>query len=249
MANCLLIDATNRWICVAAGSDAPDAVLSARIHQNYREASSRLTGMIAEVLAEADFSRPDWIGCAIGPGSFTGIRIGVTTGRSLAQLWDVPVLALESTALYAYGCLENHPQADRLVAMVDGKQQRVYARVLQRENWSKQIQDSPPLDVAPAELLAAYPQYQFFVDEKHSVESYVRDGNSLLALPEQGGAPGRVPPLTAGDWKIIQPPTARQMLEFAQLTGGMEAAGSWERLLPLYLRTDPARAKHPDGLR
>jgi tRNA threonylcarbamoyl adenosine modification protein YeaZ len=48
-----------------------------------------------------DLGRPDAVAVATGPGSFTGLRVGVSFGLGLAIGWTVPILALPSLELLA----------------------------------------------------------------------------------------------------------------------------------------------------
>jgi tRNA threonylcarbamoyl adenosine modification protein YeaZ len=47
--------------------------------------------------------RADRIVVGLGPGSFTGVRIGLAAARALALAWQVPVLAYPTLALVAGG--------------------------------------------------------------------------------------------------------------------------------------------------
>ena len=57
-----------------------------------------LVPMIQRMLEKAgiDGKDIDAVACDCGPGSFTGIRIGVSTARALSQVWKVPAVAVSS---------------------------------------------------------------------------------------------------------------------------------------------------------
>lgn len=71
--------------------------------------SERLLPTVERVLADAGLGpgdKPDAVAVALGPGSFTGLRIGVVTAKALSYSWDIPVvgvLTLEALALQMSG--------------------------------------------------------------------------------------------------------------------------------------------------
>lgn len=67
----------------------------------------------------------DFFGCCIGPGSFTGIRIGLTTIRAFAQIFNKPVVLVNSCELYAY----NIESAGYVISCVNAMQGKVYYAV------------------------------------------------------------------------------------------------------------------------
>ena len=110
---CLVLDTTNGWMIVGLFRETIDgkkmSLQKEICLRTKREASTRLAPTIQnllQILQENGLEKPDWIICAIGPGSFTGCRIGVGTARNLAQLWDIPVLGLDSLAYYCYHYVE-----------------------------------------------------------------------------------------------------------------------------------------------
>jgi tRNA threonylcarbamoyl adenosine modification protein YeaZ len=63
--------------------------------------AERLVPMIGEVLAQAGIARADRILVDCGPGSFTGIRVGLAAARALGYAWGVPVDGYSALALIA----------------------------------------------------------------------------------------------------------------------------------------------------
>ena len=87
-----------------------------------------LSPMIGELLALGEYSLSDMDGIAVsvGPGSFTGIRIGVSTGRALNQAGGVPLISVPT--LFAFGCSEYEGNKEGIVCpMLNARRNQVYA--------------------------------------------------------------------------------------------------------------------------
>jgi tRNA threonylcarbamoyl adenosine modification protein YeaZ len=78
-----------------------DRILAARHELVGRGHAERLVPMIGEVLEQAGQRRADLIQVDCGPGSFTGIRVGLAAARALALAWGVPVAGFSALALIA----------------------------------------------------------------------------------------------------------------------------------------------------
>jgi tRNA threonylcarbamoyladenosine biosynthesis protein TsaB len=109
--------------------------------------------LLAEVerCAEAagGWAAVDRIAVGIGPGSFTGLRIGIATARALAQARRLPLVGVGSLAALARG-LAGHPQADArpLLPVIDARRSQVFAALYDRDG--NELWD--PLVADPAEL-------------------------------------------------------------------------------------------------
>ena len=62
--------------------------------------ASRLLALIEEVLS-GDWSAVERIAVGIGPGGFTGLRLGIATARALSQARDLPLVGVSSLAALA----------------------------------------------------------------------------------------------------------------------------------------------------
>ena len=74
------------------------AVLAERKEEMSRGQDGRLPGLVAELMAAAavELADIDRLAVVTGPGSFTGIRIGVSFVRGLALALDIPAIGLSS---------------------------------------------------------------------------------------------------------------------------------------------------------
>lgn len=72
----------------------------------------------------------DLYGVAIGPGSFTGLRIGVASLKSFAHLFQKPIVGVSTLKAMAY----NLPHNKIVVPMIDARRDRVYTGVYSWEN-------------------------------------------------------------------------------------------------------------------
>ena len=89
-----------------------------------RSHSRLLMPMVQQVLAEAEIkvNQLDVIGVSIGPGSFTGIRIGFAAVQGMAYGADIPVAPVSTLELLVatYGRQEN-PQPSEIMALLDAR--------------------------------------------------------------------------------------------------------------------------------
>ncbi|HJE46137.1 tRNA (adenosine(37)-N6)-threonylcarbamoyltransferase complex dimerization subunit type 1 TsaB [Levilactobacillus namurensis] len=120
----LAIDTSNRPLSVAVLEDATVlAAITVTVHQKHAE---YLLPEIERLLAMADLKPTDLdrVVVAAGPGSYTGIRIAVTTAKTLAATLNLDLVAVSSLATLA----ANIPVEGALVApMFDARNQNVFA--------------------------------------------------------------------------------------------------------------------------
>lgn len=92
--------------------------------------------------AGVGFEHLDAIAVGVGPGGFTGLRIGIVTARSLARAARVELRPVSSLAALAAGAGEG-----LALPLIDAKRGEVFAALYERgeERW-------PPFAAAPAEL-------------------------------------------------------------------------------------------------
>lgn len=127
--------------------------------------ASRLTLLVEELLRKTGLTFTDLSAVAVskGPGSYTGLRIGVSTAKGLCYATDLPLIGIDTLAGMSAGFMADHPQdGDALLCpMVDARRMEVYAAVF----------DGCTRPVAPTAAVIVGPQ---------SFEEYLKPGQRMV---------------------------------------------------------------------
>lgn len=100
----------------------PSVVRSQRMARGHAEA---LVPMMAQVAAEiGGFGVVDCIAATVGPGSFTGIRVGLAAARALALATGRPAVGISTLAALAAPLLDSSDLA--IAAVLDARHDRVF---------------------------------------------------------------------------------------------------------------------------
>lgn len=120
---------------VVVGVTSGDRVLSeVAIPPGRGERPRHSTALLVEVEraveAGGGWDRVERIGIGIGPGSFTGLRIGIATGRALAQGRGIPAIGVPTLSALARGIAELVGDPARLcLAVADARRGEVFAHL------------------------------------------------------------------------------------------------------------------------
>lgn len=98
--------------------------------------SEEILSNIDFLLKQTGYSIKDLNGLSItnGPGSFTGLRIGLSTAKTFAQVLDIPIIGLSCLDVLAYN---TGLSEDWIVPVIDAKRNRVYTAIYQ--GWAQDI--------------------------------------------------------------------------------------------------------------
>lgn len=149
--------------------------------------SARLMPAIDRLLREVSFSIQDiqGISLALGPGSFTGLRIGVATVKGLAYALKVPVVGVPTLDALA----QNVRYASSLVCPVmDARKKEVYAALYRGDGSGRLVKLSEDWVLSPADLVSRISEKTLFLGD--GVLVYGDDlkeqlgSQALLAPPE-----------------------------------------------------------------
>jgi tRNA threonylcarbamoyl adenosine modification protein YeaZ len=179
--------------------------------------AERLIGVIENTLRQAGLAYADLdrIGVSIGPGSFTGVRVGVATARGLALALGVPAIGVNTLEALAAEAHQKFP-GRTILATIDGRRGDLYGAVHAADGA---VLSAPAaISTGDAVLLA----------RRYDAALAGNGADAILAVA------GEKPPFDTG----LRGATA-DIRFYAMLAAQRQATG--ERPKPLYLRGADAK--------
>jgi tRNA threonylcarbamoyladenosine biosynthesis protein TsaB len=156
----LTIDTSSNCSSVALSDGA--SLLGEFILGEDRCHSGRLLDSISKLLAAAKLT-PDGLDAfavSLGPGSFTGVRVGIATVKGLAIATGKPVVGFSALAMLAMNLPFSSAQ---VAALFDARKNEVYAGLYRCGSLPEPL--SPDAVIPPEEFLAAIDRPTLFVGE------------------------------------------------------------------------------------
>ena len=124
-------------VCSVALTDNGN-VVAFREHNEGFSHAEKLTVFISEVLAEVKIAVKDLDAVAVssGPGSYTGLRIGVSVSKGLCLSVNIPLISISTLEAIAYGVVEQIKSNDNnilLCPMIDARRMEVYCSLYEND--------------------------------------------------------------------------------------------------------------------
>ncbi|HDS9358960.1 TPA: tRNA (adenosine(37)-N6)-threonylcarbamoyltransferase complex dimerization subunit type 1 TsaB [Enterobacter cancerogenus] len=225
----LAIDTATEACSVALWNDG---AICAHFEECPREHTQRILPLVKQILTEGNASLTglDALAYGRGPGSFTGVRIGIGIAQGLALGANLPMIGVSTLATMAQGAWRM-TGASRVLAAIDARMGEVY--------WAEYVRDEQ--GVWHGEETEAVLKPEAVTERlKQLSGEWATVGTGWPAWPEMATDAG----LTLVDGQMLLP-AAEDMLPIAcqQLAAGKTVAV--EHAEPVYLRNTVAWKKLP----
>ncbi len=184
------------------------AVLAGRVEPMSRGHQERLAPLVAEVMAEAGgvgFDQLDRIAVTVGPGSFTGLRVGLAFAKGLSAALAIPAVGVGSLEALA------QPHKGRVFAVLDAKRGQVYLQAF-ADGAAVSAPDALPIETAAARVAELAPDIlvgtgaALLAQMRPSAQAIAVDHADPAAIAALGASRSPVPPrplyLRAPDAKL-----------------------------------------------
>jgi tRNA threonylcarbamoyladenosine biosynthesis protein TsaB len=166
-----------------AGSIAllEDDLLRAEVNMNLgRKHTERLLPGMDWIFSELEIepAQIEAIAVGIGPGSFTGLRVGLATAKGLALSLEIPIVGVSSLDALAWQ-VRFYPGS--ILALIDARKGQLFARFYKGGDGFAAAAD--PMVVNPAELAAKIPEKTMIVGEGYRAyqDVFVKLGDKVQA--------------------------------------------------------------------
>mgnify|MGYP006300565465 CR=1 FL=1 len=125
----------------------------------------------------------DGVAVSIGPGSFTGLRIGITTAKMLGKIFSIPVKGISTLEIMAASI-----EAEYILALLDARRDRVYYSFYQQPrlkefDFNKEIYPAASINIDELpELLSEYRQKEITLveEKKEEVKRVLKKSKFLI---------------------------------------------------------------------
>ena len=122
-----------KTLCIDTSSDIcsvcimqKNEVLKIKELKNGKTHSENLIPLIKEI-TEDNLDQIEAIACCVGPGSFTGIRIGISTVKAISEVKKLPIIGITSLESLAY----NEKFDGIICTLIDARNNQVYSGIFE----------------------------------------------------------------------------------------------------------------------
>src|SRR5436190_15401436 len=160
MAYILNIETATKNCSVSLAKDGVTLVFREIADQGYSHAE-KLHVFIEEIIKEAKLEFKDLSAIAIsqGPGSYTGLRIGVSSAKGLCFSLDIPLIAVDTLQVLAS---QVKVEDGFIVPMIDARRMEVYSAVL---NTNLEKVKAVEAEIITEDSYADYQEPMYFVGD------------------------------------------------------------------------------------
>lgn len=207
-----------------------DGEIISRFAFSPREHTQKVLPMVEEVLAQAGIklNQLDALAFGRGPGSFTGVRIGVGIAQGLALGADLPMIGVSSLMALAQGVYRT-TNSSRVLVAIDARMSEIYCAQYQRDERGFWLGEETEAVMLPADFKLKFTELE---------GQWSHAGTGWAAYPEllEG------PLLTDS---LITLPAAQDMLPIADQLWQAGKVTAVENVEPTYLRNEVTWKKLP----
>ncbi len=118
-----------------AGISMAEHLLSIRENEKQNEHAAFIQPAIHQMFSELNYNINDIdvVGITSGPGSYTGLRVGMATAKGICYALKKPLVAASTLEVLATAAIEKFPEFDLYCPMIDARREEVYTALFNKD--------------------------------------------------------------------------------------------------------------------
>ena len=198
---------------------AEKSLIESHIH------SEKLLTLVKELCDEQKIklSQLDGVAVSIGPGSFTGLRIGLSTAKGLCCALEKPLIAVSTFESIAKSVIMLHPKCAKVIVCIDAKQREYYIGMYEQND--KTVREALPVQIGILSSALATASENTVIVTDHIDEVKKESGDSIIVE------------------NLLQHCRGDIVASMAIEKFNAEEITNWEQIEPMYLKDFVVRAQ------
>ncbi|MEO8405831.1 MAG: tRNA (adenosine(37)-N6)-threonylcarbamoyltransferase complex dimerization subunit type 1 TsaB [Chitinophagaceae bacterium] len=133
MATLLNIDTAVETASLCLANDASSIQFA--INNNQRDHATWLHPAIEKMLSDAnlEINDLDAVAVSIGPGSYTGLRVGLSAAKGICFALRIPLITIPTLEMMAYASINENDEADLFCPLVDARRLEVFMGIYKKD--------------------------------------------------------------------------------------------------------------------
>jgi tRNA threonylcarbamoyl adenosine modification protein YeaZ len=204
---------------------------------NVNQHSEELIGLIDSCLKDANvgLAEVDQFAICQGPGSFTGLRIGMATLKGLAFANQKPLVSVSSLEIIATEMMAEKQNNDAIYCSVlDARREEIFVAFYK-------IKDDALIRVGNEEVLKPAQLKEL------ATKTLSKDNRSNSPMTIAGNGLEKYPELKEMGGTVFEKILTPNPVTLANIASTLASADNWELMGPTYIRKSEAEIKFPDG--
>ncbi|MEZ0483385.1 tRNA (adenosine(37)-N6)-threonylcarbamoyltransferase complex dimerization subunit type 1 TsaB [Fibrella aquatica] len=171
---------TSTTVCSVALHQLDGTLLGCYELFTERTASARLTMLVHDVVTHTGYALSDVSAIAVakGPGSYTGLRIGVSTAKGLCMALDKPLIGINTLAAMTEQVRSFYPSDTLFCPMIDARRMEVYCAIYGQDGSEVRATSATVLDETSFADLLETNRMVFFGDGSAKAQPVLTHSNA-----------------------------------------------------------------------
>ena len=167
----------NSSVCLALNGE----FIAMTMNANQKDSASWIQPAIKNLLTEQNVALGQLKAIALsnGPGSYTGLRVGMSTAKGLCYALNIPLITISTLKMMAISAI--HLEADLYCPMIDARRMEIFTAIYNRKLTEVKSPFNLVLDSGSFEETLATNKILFFGNGSSKFQQIINHPNALFA--------------------------------------------------------------------